>query len=229
MKLGMVNLANCLIFIIFQKINGKPDGVCYENKLVNGKEVRQASCCDSYYKGSKGICTECPAGSFGKNCKQNCTGNFYGRQCLSECNCERCHYIFGCGGLSTTERKPTVTIELIQEISLTEMTKERNKDVTSPKYEKEKEAAFSLEHVIVIIVASSASTVVSMVIVIICVLILRRLLCEKERSESAGISNEVIFTNNDIRAQASIPQEHLRITQTSAFTESQYETVDESK
>lgn len=67
-----------------------------------------------------------------------------------------------------------------------------------------------------------------MVIVIICVLILRRLLCEKERSESAGISNEVIFTNNDIRAQASIPQEHLRITQTSTFPESQYETVDES-
>lgn len=92
----------------------------------------------------------------------------------------------------------------------------------------EKEAAFSLEQVLVMIVASSASTVVSMVIVIICVLILRRIMCDKQRSERQETSNEVIFTNNDIRAPLSIPQEHLRNTQTSAFPESQYEIVDES-
>ncbi|VDI13143.1 Hypothetical predicted protein [Mytilus galloprovincialis] len=90
---------------------------------------------------------------------------------------------------------------------------------------KEKEAALSLQQVIV---ASSASTVVSMVIVFICVFILRRLLCKKQRSNSAGTSNEFIFTNHNIRAPLSIPQEHVRITQTSAFPESQYETVDES-
>ncbi|CAC5413253.1 unnamed protein product [Mytilus coruscus] len=85
-----------------------------------------------------------------------------------------------------------------------------------------------MEQVIVIIVASSASTVVSMVIVIIFVLILKRLLCEKQRSGRAGTFNEVIFTNNDIRAQLPTPQEHFIINQASAVPESQYETVDES-
>lgn len=43
--------------------------------------------------------TACPAGTYGKSCKDKCLSGYYGKNCTGKCNCssaQECHRIFGC-------------------------------------------------------------------------------------------------------------------------------------
>ncbi|XP_052057651.1 uncharacterized protein LOC127698295 [Mytilus californianus] len=242
----MFVLARCVFLIFIHDITMTSDGVCYEKRKVNGKDVISEKCCNDFYKSSDGTCSECPDGSFGENCRFKCIAPFYGRRCVSLCECKSCHYIYGCGPnrVFTTESSnyKDTTKEWKNEVNLSETTKEEkkefilieitkgwNKEVTSTNYEKDdKESAVTLDQVIIIIAASSASTAVSMIIVCICVLILRRLLCTKHRTDRVRTFNAVPATNSEINAQPSTLQEQLVIVNTNDISDSQYETIDES-
>ncbi|XP_062587905.1 uncharacterized protein LOC134249585 [Saccostrea cucullata] len=59
----------------------------------------ESPCCYNTYLDPKSkTCTECPAGSFGLNCKMACPSGYYGRLCLSVCQCPDydCNDITGC-------------------------------------------------------------------------------------------------------------------------------------
>lgn len=66
--------------------DGEPLECCVNNYEVNGK------------------CLECPDGWLGFNCSVPCTDDYYGRFCVSVCNCSseyQCHHVNGCVLLST--------------------------------------------------------------------------------------------------------------------------------
>ncbi|CAG2203890.1 unnamed protein product [Mytilus edulis] len=58
------------------------------------------TCCQSFFHDqANDRCTECPAGTFGENCKGTCEPNFYGISCNFACDCmdgERCDKAKGC-------------------------------------------------------------------------------------------------------------------------------------
>ncbi|XP_062592835.1 multiple epidermal growth factor-like domains protein 10, partial [Saccostrea cucullata] len=56
-------------------------------------------CCYNLYPDPRNnICKECPYGTYGWNCKQKCASGFYGRLCLSVCECPdtECDRVNGC-------------------------------------------------------------------------------------------------------------------------------------
>ncbi|XP_056008537.1 protein draper-like [Ostrea edulis] len=55
-------------------------------------------CCLNYYKHRNGSCVECPLGTYGVNCSETCVRGYYGKLCLSECECSvhKCDKKYGC-------------------------------------------------------------------------------------------------------------------------------------
>ncbi|XP_062577980.1 uncharacterized protein LOC134239868 [Saccostrea cucullata] len=66
---------------------------------TNASNRYNYSCCfNQYLEPKSNACTECPVGSFGLNCRQRCPPRYYGRLCLSVCECPDsvCNNVTGC-------------------------------------------------------------------------------------------------------------------------------------
>ncbi|XP_056006818.1 cell death abnormality protein 1-like [Ostrea edulis] len=58
-----------------------------------------STCCYNYHFDKRtGRCVECALGSFGWNCKEDCTSGYYVYLCCSECECKahHCDPVTGC-------------------------------------------------------------------------------------------------------------------------------------
>nr|XP_034338690.1 uncharacterized protein LOC117692996 isoform X2 [Crassostrea gigas] len=87
-KMCLVNI-ECFIFVTLQ---------CLTCAIFFECERNGAKCCANYYE-VNGVCSECPAGTFGLNCTGRCLPNFYGQLCKKECHChsyQYCDPVHGC-------------------------------------------------------------------------------------------------------------------------------------
>ncbi|XP_078309703.1 uncharacterized protein LOC144618057 [Crassostrea virginica] len=85
-----ISLLAAIIFTgIFGDIYSSPCNITLSNGIVN--------CCTHFFFNGV-ICTECPAGFFGKNCSSLCSYPNYGILCKEECGCSNssCHHAYGC-------------------------------------------------------------------------------------------------------------------------------------
>ncbi|XP_062570940.1 uncharacterized protein LOC134232965 [Saccostrea cucullata] len=69
--------------------------------MLNTLELKRGStlCKYNFYFDHQWMdCMECPWGSFGLNCSQQCITGFYGRLCVVPCGCnaQHCHPVNGC-------------------------------------------------------------------------------------------------------------------------------------
>ncbi|XP_071164828.1 uncharacterized protein [Mytilus edulis] len=211
-------LAKYVYFIFILETSGK-DGVCYEDKIVNGVTVLAEKCCHDYHKSPEGVCSECPIGFYGENCLYKCTIPFFGRLCTNRCYCESF-------SLSSEQRK--ATLKERQLVISEETTIRWDNDVSSIKHEREpNDAVATLKQVIIITAVSSACTTVFLIMIFIFTLITKRFLCKQQRVGREVISIEAISTGSETNDQQSVFQEQSIVIQRNHIPDSQYETIDE--
>nr|XP_022295903.1 multiple epidermal growth factor-like domains protein 11 isoform X2 [Crassostrea virginica] len=96
---------------IFGDSYPSPCNITLSNGTVN--------CCTHYYF-NKLICTECPAGLFGRNCSAFCPYPLYGVLCNETCDCSNssCHHAYGCK-ITTLSSAEYVTVDKIRHMQTT--------------------------------------------------------------------------------------------------------------
>ncbi|XP_078341097.1 uncharacterized protein LOC144627576 [Crassostrea virginica] len=89
----LINGISLLAGIIFTCIFGDSYPSDCNRTLSNGT----VNCCAHYYFNGL-ICTECPAGLYGRNCSALCPYPYYGVLCNETCSCSKpsCHHAYGC-------------------------------------------------------------------------------------------------------------------------------------
>ncbi|XP_062585007.1 uncharacterized protein LOC134246650 [Saccostrea cucullata] len=85
----------CLFVLILSK----------NSDVLDTLERNHEECDYNYYFDEyNASCLECPFGSFGQNCMEQCISGFYGRLCGNACSCEahKCNRVDGCPKVLTT-------------------------------------------------------------------------------------------------------------------------------
>ncbi|XP_056006869.1 endothelial cell-specific molecule 1-like [Ostrea edulis] len=74
-------------------VNGVSSNIGY-----NDSESLKTCGFNTHFNESVHRCVECPLGSFGVNCKEECIRGYYGYLCRSSCSCEvsACDPVTGC-------------------------------------------------------------------------------------------------------------------------------------